>query len=125
MTESSSLDQDPNDVESGKLMAVLCYLPISPVNLVVSIICIVQKNNAFSLYHAKQSLALMIVGVIAMAISAALICVAIGAILYPIVAVAFLVLTILGLVNAASGKYKPLPLVDGIAEKLFGNVRKV
>ena len=123
MSEYSSLDQDPNDVESGKLLAVLCYLPISPVNLVVSIVCVVQKNNAFSLYHAKQSLALMLVGVVAMAISAALICVAIGAFLYPVVAVAFLVLTILGIVNAASGKYKPLPIIDGLATALFGRIR--
>ncbi len=126
MSESNlPLNDDAHDVESGKLMAVLCYLPVSPVNLIISIVCLVQKNNAFSLYHAKQSLALLIVTVIAMAISLALVCVVVGLFLYPIVAIAFLVLTILGIVNAASGKYKPLPLIDGLAAKMFGGIRKV
>jgi uncharacterized membrane protein len=126
MSESNPpLNHDPNDIESGKMMAVLCYLPISPVNLIISIVCLVQKNNAFSLYHAKQSMALIIVSVIAMAISVALICVVVGLFLYPVVAIAFLVLTILGIVNAASGKYKPLPFIDGVATKMFGGIRKV
>jgi uncharacterized membrane protein len=125
MPESTlPLNHDPNDVETGKMMAVLCYLPISPVNLVLSIVCLVQKNNAFSLYHAKQSMALILVTIVAAAISAVLICVGIGLILYPLVAVGFLVLTILGIVNAAGGKYKPLPLIDGLAAKMFGGIQK-
>jgi uncharacterized membrane protein len=125
MPESNpSLNDDPNDIDSGKLMAVLCYLPISPVNLVLSIVCLVQKDNAFSLYHAKQSMALTIVMLVAMAISLALFCVAIGAVLYPLVVIAFLVLSIMGIVNAAGGKYKPLPLVDVLAAKMFGGIQK-
>lgn len=121
MTESN---HDPADVESGKMMAALCYLPVTPVNLVLSIICLVQKNNAFSLYHAKQSMALMIVMLIALAICIPLMCIAIGAVLCPIVGVASLVFAILGIVNAAGGQYKPLPLVGGLADRLFGGIQK-
>lgn len=122
---STSLDKDPSDIESGKMLAVLSYLPVSPVNLIISIVCLVQKNNAFSLYHAKQSMALSICMVVAMIVSLALICVVVGLFLYPVVLLGYFVIAIIGIVNAAGGKYKPLPLVGGIADKLFGGIHKV
>ena len=46
------------DIDSGKTMAILSYIPIAFVGLIVAIISITQKNNAYSLYHAKQALTL-------------------------------------------------------------------
>src|SRR5262249_55202745 len=116
---NASLEMDPKDIESGKTMAILCYLPIALVNLIVSIVCLSQKNNAFSLYHAKQSLALIICTFIAMAICIPLMCIGIGIVGWLLVGPTVLVLTILGIINAASGHYKPLPLVGGFAARWF------
>lgn len=126
---------DASDVEGGKLMALLCYLPISPVNVVVSIICLAQRNNAFSLYHAKQSLALFFVTVLTMGSAFAIMMLAyvysssaigmiLGVCLYGAGGLFCFVLMILGLVNASSGKYKPLPFIGGVAAAMFGRIRK-
>ncbi len=126
---------DSTAVESGKLMAVLSYLPITPVNWIVSIICLVQRNNAFSLYHAKQALALCIATLVFGALPFALVVVSLLGpfrwneeyflliALQIVIGIVGLLLAILGIANAASGKYKPLPLVGGLASALFGRIR--
>ena len=43
------------EVQEGKLMALLCYI-----FTIVAIFPFVQRNNAFSLYHAKQSLTMLL-----------------------------------------------------------------
>ena len=124
--------QIAEDIEPGKTMAILCYIPVAMVGLIVSIICVVQANNAYSLYHAKQSLALAIVGVAAglLYIPIGIACAFIPFLLlflFPlaiIIGIAFLVLMIIGIINAAGGKYKPLPLVGGLADKFFGKIQK-
>lgn len=120
-----SPEVNAKELESGKAMAILSYLPISPVNLIVSIICVVTKNNAYSLYHGKQALTLIILTAIAAVICIPLMCIGIGIIAYPVVIIGFFVLSILGIVNAAGGKTKPLPLTGKFADKWFGGIRKV
>lgn len=110
--------QVPEDVESGKVMAALCYLwyPLPIVGLVVTIICLAQAKNAFAVFHGKQSLMLCIFLV--------------ASSLLAIVLIGFLgllfglVLMILGILNALRGQYKPLPLIGGFAEKWFAGIQK-
>lgn len=109
-------DQPAADIESGKMLAILCYIPVAFVGLIVSIICIAQKNNAYSLYHAKQALTLCICGLV---LSVAW-CIPF---LNFIVGIGMLVLFILGLVNAVQGKYAPVPLVGQFADKIFGGIK--
>jgi uncharacterized membrane protein len=114
----------PQEIDSGKTMAILSYIPIALVGLIVSIISLVQKNNAFALYHAKQALTLYIC-----AFAGALVClplcfVCIGIPLMIVVQVGALVLCILGIINASSGACKPLPVIDKLAVKFFGGIQK-
>ena len=64
MTDSTMPPQAPQlpqqEIDSGKTMAILSYIPVAFVGLIVAIVSISQKNNAFSLYHAKQALTLYI-----------------------------------------------------------------
>ena len=108
--------QPASDIESGKVMAILCYIPIAFVGLIVSIVCIAQKNNAFSLYHAKQSLTLFICALVL----SILWCIPL---LNIVLGLARLVLCILGLVNAVQGKYAPIPLVGQFSDKIFGSIK--
>lgn len=108
--------QPASDIESGKVMAILCYIPIAFVGLIVSLVCIAQRNNAFSLYHAKQALTVMIASLIL----SVLWCVPF---LNMILGIGILVLLILGLVNAVQGKYAPVPLVGQFADKMFGSIQ--
>jgi uncharacterized membrane protein len=114
------------EILSGKTMAILSYLPVGPIGLIVSIICVAQKNNAFSLYHAKQALTLYICATALYLISIPLIfALCLGYLLMMATGVTALVFCILGIMNANKGECKPLPLIQPAVEKMFGNIKKV
>jgi len=101
------------DVEEGKLFAILSY--IVPFIVLVPLI---QKDNHFSLFHAKQVLLLALAGVATMFISFIPIVGCFTMLLFlPILA-----LVIMGLVFAIQGQYKPLPLVGQYAEDWFKGI---
>ena len=55
--------QSPSqEIENGKVMAILSYIPI--VGLIVSIVSLATKDNTFALYHAKQALTVWIIWIV-------------------------------------------------------------
>ena len=91
------------DVESGKLWAILSY-----VFGILAIVPLLQKDNDFALFHARQVLVLLIFSVPTCGG-----CV-IGA----------LVMVVIGLINAINGRYEPLPLIGRFGEEWFGGIQK-
>lgn len=106
-----------SDVDSNKGLAILSYLGI-----LVLIPIIAAPKSRFARYHSNQGLVLMIaeaVYAIAATILTVLLLLAgwVGVILVVVVwllSIAFLVFAIMGLVNAAKGEMKPLPIIGGI-----------
>jgi uncharacterized membrane protein len=123
--QSTASQVSQKEIDSGKTMAILSYIPIAFVGLIVAIISISQKNNAFSLYHAKQALTLYICALIGVLVCLPFCFVCIGFPLLIAVQVAALVLCIMGIINASSGQCKPLPMIDKLADKWFGKIQKV
>ena len=106
----------PEDIEQGKTWALLGYL-ISP----LWIIPLVQRDNAFALYHAKQSLALLIAIVIAtipISIIGTITC-GIGFILY----LPLMYPWIMGVVYSAQGQYRPVPWFGFIADQYLQSIQ--
>ncbi len=94
MAESTrQLNITPEEIESGKTMAIVAYF-IFFVPLIVED----AKNNKFAMYHTEQSIVLLILNVI-LAIVGTITC-GIGLILY----IPWLVLFIMGIVNAVKGE---------------------
>ena len=122
--QSSAPQPSQKETESGKTMAILSYIPVALVGLIVAIITISQKNNAFSLYHAKQALTLYICQLAATLIFLPLCFLCIGFPLIIATNICGLVLCVLGIMNASSAKCKPLPLVGQFADKWFGKIQK-
>lgn len=98
------------DIEKNRAFAILSYLWIL---FVVGLIA--APNSKFAKYHANQGLVLFLASVIA-----AVSCTVIGFIPFvnftlviavPLLWAGWLVLAILGIVNAAGGQCKPLPLI--------------
>lgn len=131
---------DPQEINDGKALAALCY-PI----WIIALVMLFVRNNAFSLYHAKQMMAMTIVhSVIALPLTCLPFCVmpflaprngapptaAFPCVLLSIWGVAglfglwSLAMIILGLVNAINGQAKPLPFYGAAADKLFGSLQK-
>lgn len=102
------------DVEEGKLFAILSY--IIPI---VFIVPLIQKDNHFSLFHAKQVLLLVLASVAILILSAVPLVGCVTVFLF----IPILVLVIMGLVFAIQGQYKPLPLIGQYAEEWFKNVK--
>ena len=73
------------------------------------------KNDPFVKYHVKQSLALVIAIVLSWVIA---IVPVIGWLLAILMPIFILVLWIIGIINAAKGETKPLPLIGQYAEKI-------
>jgi uncharacterized membrane protein len=113
------------EIDSGKTMAILSYIPIAFVGLIVAIVTVSQKNNSYALYHAKQALALYICWAVVALCCAPLIFVCIGFPLLIAANVAGLVLCVLGLINSSGGQMKPVPVVGQFADKWFGKIQKV
>ena len=129
MTDSTMPPAAPllsqQEIDSGKTMAILSYIPVAFVGLIVAIVSISQKNNAFSLYHAKQALTLYICAAAGALCCVPLCFICIGFPLLIAVELGALVNCILGIINASSGQCKPLPLIGQFVEKWFGKIQKV
>ena len=86
-------------------MALLAYL-----GFLFLIPLLAAPNSSFARYHANQGLVLFILEAITSVISF----IPFGWIISGILGIFGLVLTIIGIVNAANGQAKQLPLIGGI-----------
>lgn len=110
-----------SSASDGRLFATLSY--IIPL---LAIISLIQRSNAFALYHAKQSLTLCVACIAAnIALTIVLLLVPV-AIVSTLVLLAFLVaaigLCVLGAVNAWHLRCQPLPVIGLYGENFLRNV---
>ena len=105
----------PEDVDEGRLWAVLGWV-ISP----LWIIPLVQRDNAFAMYHAKQAMTytiVMMIATIPISLIAFITC-GIGVfVMFPL-----MYPWVMGLIYAAQGEYRPIPWFGHWAEEWFGNM---
>lgn len=112
------------DIDENKIMAVLSYIGI-----LVLIPLLAKKDSPYAQFHAKQGLVLLITGVALGVIStvAGFIAVipVIGWIIGLLVGLAIfvagiglMVIGIMGIINAVTGKMKELPIIGQYASKI-------
>jgi uncharacterized membrane protein len=109
-TEEGGMDSammpDVADIEKNKVFAILAYFGIL---FVVPLLA--AKESRFAMYHANQGLILFLASV-AVSIVASIPFVGLIAILAGPVLLVFM---IMGIINAAGGQMKPLPLIGDIS----------
>ncbi len=97
---------DQKDIADNKVMAVLAYL-----SWLILIPIFLAKESKFARFHVNQAIILVIasfvIGILAGVFTAI---VPILGILFGLISLGFLVLMILGIINAAQGKAKELPI---------------
>ncbi|HWS30281.1 MAG TPA: zinc-ribbon domain-containing protein [Clostridia bacterium] len=107
-----------DDAQQNKAMGVLAYL-----GFLVLVPLFAAPNSQFARYHANQGLVLALAeiayGILVAILTPILWAISwtIGSIMstvFSILWLAFLVFMILGIMNAAKGETKPLPLIGGI-----------
>lgn len=99
------------EAEQGKVISILSY--IFPILCLVGLI---QRDNAFTLYHAKQVL-IMVIGCFAGSVLSVIPLV--GCVIAPLVLVGWIVFAILGILNVVNLRMKPLPLIGKLGEDWF------
>ncbi|WJH36688.1 hypothetical protein N6H14_13715 [Paenibacillus sp. CC-CFT747] len=102
MPQDPSPQRQSPDVEENKVFAILAYI-------LFFIPLIAAKDSRFAAYHANQGLTLFLTAVIANVVLTVIPIV--GWILLPLANLFCVVLAVLGIVNAANGVEKPLPVI--------------
>ena len=113
-TADTTSEFDPQDIEKNKFMAILAYFGI-----LVIIPILAAKESKFARFHSNQGLILCITAIlysVAYSILSSII-LSISFHLYWLVSIisllgfAFLIWFVLGIINAAQGRAKELPLI--------------
>ena len=107
MAESTrQVNFTPEDVNNGKTMAIISYLIFF-----IPLLMDDMKRNNYVMFHTEQAIVLLIVNILA-GIIGTITC-GIGLILY----IPWIIFLIMGIMNAAKGECKPLPLIGQYGEK--------
>lgn len=102
-TPDSTAEFDPQDIEKNKVFALLSYL-----GLLFLVPLLAAKDSKFARFHANQGLVLFLAEIV---LSVVNVIPVLGCIVSGIGSIAVLVLAILGIINAAQGKAKELPVI--------------
>ena len=102
---------ESSDAEKNKGMAILAYI-------IFFIPLLAAKDSKFAMYHAKQGLMNFILAVV-VSIASGVIPFIGWFIISWVGSILVLVFAIMGIINAAKGEMKPLPVIGKLAEKWF------
>lgn len=94
-----------SDIEKNKVWAAISYLGL--IGIIIALVC-EAKDSPFVKFHLNQSLGLLIASLVAFAVSMVPI---LGWILAPLIWLVVLVFMVMGIINAAQGELKRLPLI--------------
>ncbi len=116
-TPDISSEMDLQDINDNKFLAVVSYISI-----LVLIPIFAAPNSKYARFHANQGLVLFILEIalsVVKLILKSILCIiswrlALLVNVLLVVDIAFFVLAILGVINAASGKARELPIIGGI-----------
>lgn len=98
---------DPKDAQDNKIMGILAYLGI-----LVLIPIFAAKESPFARFHANQGLLLLIANVAFSIIYYILMFISLTVgMIFGILSIGILVLIIIGIINAAKGEMKELPII--------------
>ncbi len=99
---------EASDVEQNKVMAIVGY--ILPILFFVPMIS--EKKSPFGMFHAKQQLNLLLAAIVVNVVGG-IIPILGWFIILPLGSLAVFVIAIIGLIGAAKGEMKQLPVIGG------------
>jgi uncharacterized membrane protein len=99
-----------SDVEKNKVMAIVGY--IIPLLFFVPLLSDESKKSPFAMLHANQQLNLLLAA-IAVNVVGTIIPIIGWFIILPLGTILLIVLAIMGIINAAGGTMKKLPMIGG------------
>ena len=104
-----------SEINEGKTLAIVCYLTF--IGLIISIIMNLEKRNPFTYFHARQMFGLIIMLLVSN-VSEKYINSFLGTTFWIITFVCWLY----GLVTAAKGESKPIPVIGALFQDWFRKI---
>lgn len=95
-----------SDIEKNKGVAIVAYF-------IFFLPLLVAKDSKFAMYHANQALNLFLFSLIGWLVSFITAFILIGFLIGIIVWIATIIFLIIGIINAAKGEMKELPIIGG------------
>jgi len=109
--------------QEDKTVAIVAYVTL--IGYIIAIIMHGSNKTKLGSYHLKQATGLILFAVAAWVVMMIIAFIPfvnfLLVIIAPITWIGILVFLIMGIVAAANGQEKPLPLIGGIAAKMLGN----
>ena len=109
----------------GKTIAVISYLTI--IGWVIAYVMNSNNKSQIAIYHIRQSLFLMLAGIVLYTIQTMLLLIPflgwLIALLSIPIGIALLILWIMGLIAAINGEEKPVPVVGEKAQQLLSSIK--
>lgn len=103
VTPDTTASFDPEDINKNKIFAILAYFGI-----LVLVPIFAAKDSKFAKFHANQGLLLFIAEIAGSVISVIPV---LGTLVSFVVSIACFALAIIGIINAAKGEAKELPVI--------------
>ncbi|MDR1841442.1 MAG: DUF4870 domain-containing protein [Holophagales bacterium] len=97
---------NPNDAQQNKTMAIIAYILFF-----IPLLTGDHRKSPFVKFHTNQGTVLFLISMAAQIVSGILVFLVIGCFLWPLFSLVSLILCILGIINAANGEMKPLPII--------------
>lgn len=117
--ESSLPPSPPSAATDGKTVAIVSYLTL--IGFIVAVILNGSAKTRLGAYHLRQSLGLMLASIALMIVGGILMMIPfLGWLITMCGWLGLFVLWVMGLVAAANGQFKPVPLVGEQFQKWFG-----
>lgn len=104
-------------IEEGKATAIIAYITV--IGLVIALVMNGDKKNPFAAYHIRQSLGLMLTS---FAVSVVSMIPFVGWLVGIVAAFVLLYMWIMGVMSAANGQEKPLPILGDYYLEWFKTV---
>lgn len=93
------------DIEKNKVWAAISYLGL--IGIIIALVC-EAKDSPFVKFHLNQSIGLLIASIVAFAVGLIPI---LGWIAAPLIWLVVLIFMVMGIINAAQGELKRLPII--------------
>ena len=106
----------------GKTIAIISYF--TWIGWIIAFVLHSSNKSQIGAFHLRQTLALMILGILAYIVQIMLVFVPfLGWAIICIIWIGLLVLWILGLIAAVNGQEKPMPVIGPLAQNIFSGIK--
>lgn len=117
-TPLNPMDNQPqNSIDDGKNIAIIAYLTL--IGLIIAFVLNNEKKNEFARFHIRQSLGIIIT---LFAVSILSYIPYIGWIISIVGVLVGVIMWIIGIMNAANGKQKVVPILGEQYNSLFAGI---